>query len=474
MEDKKTVGKFRAKFIELYSRIVKLFEDKDQSIYYNGENNLYPNEIELAILNSPTGKSASKIFAKYIAGKGVENDIVVNETKNYKLSNIVKIASVNISRQYGVFFHIGQKINGELKLSPVLDILEYTKVRIGKEDDNDYIMKYWFKDCENTKGLSWKKDEKAIWYYPYNPNPEVILLQIKKDYNEAGGKNPDADLATMLPYYRGQVYYMNLTPEFKYALSPFDAVYNDLDSEYRISMYINRQVRTGFLGKTYVITAGLDDEKDEKVEEDIKNWLGSENIGGTYHLSVGSVDDIDKVLKVGQVKAEIDDKLFTETKTTVKSNIYSAANNVPEQLVKSETSLFGTQSETYIEMKKFYTEQTFEERNQLEQTLKFLGFDCKIIPMINISEKEITEIGEKTAEQKNADAQAELRGTVGGGQLVLTTQQAVANGTSTEESAIALFELVMGFSKEDAIRLLGNPEETETEIQPNEPLTSTI
>jgi len=123
------------------------------------------------------------------------------------------------------------------------------------------------------------------------------------------------------------------------------------------------------------------------VQDDVALWLGSENVGGTYHLSIGAVDDIDKVFKVGQVKGEIDEKLFTETKVTIKSNIYSAANNVPEQLVKSETSLFGTQSETYIEMKKFYTEQTYEERNELEKTLKYLGFDCKIIPMIDITPK---------------------------------------------------------------------------------------
>lgn len=467
METTKTVGKFRAKFIELYSRIVKLFEDKNQSIYYNGENNLYPNEIELAILNSPTGKSASKIFSKYIAGKGVEKDIVVNETKNYNLSSIVKLAANNISRQYGVFFHIGQSVNDALKLTPVLDILDYTKVRIGKEDDNEYITKYWFIDCENSKFSSWKKDEKSIWYYPYNPNPAVILEQIKNDYDAAGGKDEAADIATMLPYYRGQVHYMNLTPEFKYALSPFDAVYNDLDSEYRVSMYINRQVRTGFLGKTYVVTAGLDEESEKTVQKDIATWLGSENIGGTYHLSVGAVDDIDKVFKVGQVKAEIDDKLFTETKATVKSNIYAAANNIPEQLVKSETSLFGTQSETYIEMKKFYTEQTIEERSELEKTLKFLGFECKIIPMVNITAKEVITTGQAIqVDDATKEAQANLRGSVGGVTGVLQVQTSYSQGLTDYQSAITIFTEIYGFTQEVADALLGNPQKTEDDEPP--------
>jgi len=384
--DKSVLGKARAKFIELYSRVIKITGDRDESIYHNGENNLYPNEIELAILNSPSGKNASKMMAKFISGKGVENDVDVNEEKKYKLSKIVKIASTDISRQNGVYFHIGQRLNDALKLVPVLDVLEYTKVRIGKEDDDDNITKYWFKDCAKTKSFMINDKDESIFYYPFSNKENVILTQIDADYELSGAKDLDVDLSIKLPYYRGQVYYMNLTPEFKYALSPFDAVYNDLDTESRISMYINRQVRTGFLGKTYVVTAGLDEEYEEQVQDDVKLWLGSENVGGTYHFSIGATDDIDKVFKVGQMKAEIDEKLFTETKNTVKSNIYAAANNIPEQLIKSDNTLFGTSAETYIEMKKFYTEQTLDERTELEDTLTFLGFPCKIIPIIEINE----------------------------------------------------------------------------------------
>ena len=66
-----------------------------------------------------------------------------------------------------------------------------------------------------------------------------------------------------------------------------------------------------------------------------------------FELSI----EVDKVFKVGQIKAEYDDKLFAETKTTLRDNIYSQANNIPAQLVKAESSIFGTQSETYLEMK---------------------------------------------------------------------------------------------------------------------------
>ncbi len=390
-DDKSILKKARAKFVELYSRVTPVNKDKDEAIYYNGENNLYPNEMERVILNSPTAKQASKMLSNYISGKGIEGlDPIVNEEKNYKLSNIVKIAAVDLARQNGVFFHIGYKLNANLNLEPVIDVLEYVKTRIGKEDDDDNITKFYFKDFSKTKCFINKKENDTMFFYPFSPLTNVIEAQIKTDYLAAGGKDSEAGLAEMLPYFRGQVYYLNMTPEFKYALSPFDTVYNDMDSEFRISMYINRQVRMGFLGKTCIVTAGLDEEQIAEQEENIKKWLGSENTGGAYTMHLSATDDIDKVFKIIQVPAEIDDKLFADTKLTIRSNIYGAANNIPEQLVKSDDTLFGTNSGTYVEMKKFYTEQTENERKAIEDTLAYLGFPCKIIPIINIENESTT------------------------------------------------------------------------------------
>lgn len=383
----KKSGETRAVFSELDERETPLHVCKDESIYHNGTYNLYPNEIERVILNSPSGKASSNIFSKYIYGKGVENDIVVNHFKNYRLSNIVKKASVDIARHNGVFFHIGQVLqNGILK--PIIDVLEYTKCRIGKADDNEFVSKYFYKDYASKETNYHEVNKnKAYWYYAFDNNPEVILKQIRNDYFENKDADENADLAAMLPSYRGQVYYMNLTPEFRYSLSPFDACYNDMDSEYRIGLYINRQGRKGFAGKTYVSTAGLDKEDQKIAAESTEGWLGTHNNGGLYvtHFD-NSVEDLDKVFKIGQIKSEFDDKLYTETKITLRENIYSQANNVPMQLVKADSGMFGTQSETYIEMKRFYSEQTFEERKELEQTLGFLGFDCKIIPIIGQDE----------------------------------------------------------------------------------------
>jgi hypothetical protein len=463
MQSNPILSKARAKFIELYSRLIKIDESKDDAVYWNGENNLYPNEIELAILNSPTASLASKLMAKFIAGKGViGNNDTVNSAKNYKLTDIIKLSSYNISKQNGVYFHIGYNIDESLKLQPVLDVLDYVKCRKAKENSEGNEGKFYYKDFTSVKSMFAKKS-KEKWFYPFSKDENVIIAQIKADYK---GEETD-DLSVMLPYYRGQVYYMNLTPEFKYALSPFDSVYNDMDTEFRKGMYVNRQFRTGFLGKTYVITSGLDEEDEEIVKSDVQKWLGSENIGGVYHLSVGVTEDIDKIFKVGQVKAEFDEKMFSETVKDLRDNIIGAANNAPKQLIKSDDTLFGANSETYLEQKKFYDEQTEEERSKLEQTITYLGFPC-IIENIRYEPKSIStgEVETVDVSDETKTAQANLRGSVGGVQGILAIQQSFANNLTDYGSAITILTEIYGFTNSVADALLGSPDKTPTNAEP--------
>ena len=77
--------------------------------------------------------------------------------------------------------------------------------------------------------------------------------------------------------------------------------------------------------------------------------------------------------------------------------------------------------------------------------------------------KEETDL-ENTAEapvtNETAQAQAQLKGSVGGVQSLLEVQASYGAGTTTYESAIAILDLIFGFSRPQAIRLLGNPDKT--------------
>lgn len=66
-------------------------------------------------------------------------------------------------------------------------------------------------------------------------------------------------------------------------------------------------------------------------------------------------------------------------------------------------------------------------------------------------------IGEKTAEQQNAEAQAQLRGSVEGVQALLEIQASYVAKTTSYDSAISMIKLIYGFTEKEAISLLGNP-----------------
>jgi len=229
-----------------------------------------------------------------------------------------------------------------------------------------------------------RKKEDKEWYYPFNDNPEIVRAQMRSDAaNKSGKEKEDVTIEEMVTNYRGQVFHLNLTERYKYALSQFDSVFNDMDSEYRFSLYVNTQMRTGFLGKTIFITQGLDEQAEENTGKDLAKFLGAENSGSLYYLNVEEAEKLDNVLKVEQLKPQLDDKLFVENDKRIRRNILGAANNLPEPLIYAgEGALFGTSADAYTEMKLFYQEQTLNERSALEKTLEKIGFPAKIILIV--------------------------------------------------------------------------------------------
>lgn len=376
----------KATLIEIFKRYIKL-DNSEKKIYTNGKDNLYPNSIERVINNSPSAKRCALMMAKYIAGLGLtntESNVIINAKKNYKITDIISKIALNFSYQYGAFIHIGYGLDETGIIPKNLDVLDYLKCRISKEDDGENKGKIYYKDYENNSVSYFGSTKDECWFYPYNRNQNVIIEQIKNDFELAQKKvknKKNFSLEEAIKTFRGQVYYLNLSP-YIYALSPVDSVFNDADTESRISIYMNTQVRLGFMGKTMIITKGLDSETVSKINKDFGVFIGAENSGSIYHLAFDSIEDINNAIRIEQLKPAIDDDLFTKTTKRLRTNILGAFNNIPEALVFSgEGALFGTSGDTYREMKKFYSEQTSEERKKIEEMLEMLGYPCQIEPI---------------------------------------------------------------------------------------------
>lgn len=363
----------RAKLIEIYKRVIKVKPNDKEYIYLNGLDNKYPYEIEGVIENSPTAKKSVEIRSRFLAGK-VVNDRIINAFKQQNLSDVVNEGADVLTSQGGVFYHVGWGLNelGDL-VQKTIEVLNYPDCRISKEDDYEnkgkiYVANWVDKNCDKDK----------VWYYPYNPNKSIVLEQIWADYKKEGGTSED--LIDAIKTYRGQVFYWNTTPRYHYALSPLDAVYNDCDTEYRISLYGNTQWRSGFLGKTIVLTQGLDKEANEDIEDNIADWLGSENSGAISFNSLSSTDDIDKVMKVIQLKPQYDDKLFVEISNRCYNNIIGQL-DIPKELIEASGSVFDGGASKYRELKLYMCESVRPNQVKMMSVLKYLGFETIIEPL---------------------------------------------------------------------------------------------
>lgn len=386
--DKSEPGTYRAKNTELFNREIKADSNTSDKIYSRDADNLYPLRIEKVINNSPTGRRCANLMAKYITGKG--NAVNYPVGKGVFINDILRKAGRSIAYQYGVYFRLKYVLDAELSQADAtpsfkvgsIEVLDYVVMAKSKEDDTDYPGKLYAIKDDGEGGLS-KNDEDMKWYYPYNRDGKVIRAQMLNDCKLKEIENPTFE--DLIKNYRGQVYYMNLTPEYVYALPLGDAVYNDMDTEFRISNYNNTQTRKGFLGKTVIVKYEEDEEAEEAFDEEVAEFLGSENSSTVFTVSVPqNVDkDLDKAFVVQQLKPQFDDKLFESTIKNLRQNIMGAFNNAPEPLIFSGSgSLFGTNADTYVEMKKFYWEQNEDERSALEQTLRMFGYDVNIQPIV--------------------------------------------------------------------------------------------
>ena len=445
---------------EIVKRLVTW--NKKLEVYQNGEDNLYPERIDRTINNSVTAKMASEMMVQYVIGKGFgeADNFQINESQ--KLIDFAIDVADSIVRQRGVAIHFDYNLNFE-PINP--KVLDFTKIRLGKKDSNFYNGKIVFKnDWSDTK-------EKEVIFDVFNKSEKIVKTQIDK--------------AGSIEKYKGQVLYINLDSRYFYPLSRVDAVLNDCDSESQAAIYKNMILRKGFFGKQIIMTPPLisNDEPQmvlndagqmvrnhefarrqaeaDEVKKTIESFIGSENAGGALMIeSPDFINGIDTIFKIQTINSELDDKMFEYTETSVSKNILMAFNNLPVALVKSpDSAMFGNSGESLNEAKKMYWENTSKERSKLEIIINDI---VQNLPTWNGQYSKIISLFEQTAEQsigdvKRIEAQAQLKGSVGGVQALLQIQQAVSAGLTDLESAVIIVEEIYGINNELARKMLGTP-----------------
>lgn len=459
----------KVQVLDIVKRLVKW--DKKLEIYTNGVDNSYPERVELLVNNSITAKMSHGLMIQYLIGKGFgeADNYKVNETQ--KLIDFASDIADDIVLNRGVFIHYDYNLAFE-PVNP--KVLPFSKCRLGKKDSKEYNGKIIFKnDWNDTK-------EKEIIYDVYNSTAKIVESQIGK--------------AGSIEKYKGQVFYYNMDRKFYYPLSRVDAVLNDCDSEAQAGTYKNALLRKGFFGKQIIVTPPLIDNdltetihdvergvirnpdfikkqtEANEVKETIESFIGAENAGGAMLIQLpdftGTIDDVFKVITIN---SEINDKMFEYTENSVSKNILMSFNNLPIALVKSpDNAMLGNSGEALKEAKKMYWENTSKERNILETLVNdivanqetYNGGYLSIVSLLEVEQNS------NEAESTKLEAQANLKGSVGGVQALLQIQQAVSQGLTDLESAVVIISEIYGIGNDLARQMLGTPKQNVIPLNP--------
>ncbi len=196
---------------------------------------------------------------------------------------------------------------------------------------------------------------------------------------------------------------------------------------------------------------------------------GAKNYGRAMKVEANGKDNLPEV----DVASTTDNHaLFEQTSREYKEEVAISHNINPALMgVRIQGSL-GQSEEIEFSAEQFKKLWVQSNREKVQDFLNELASICGVKASLEINETDILTVkemmeegvtessnGEPIAVDKEAEARAQLKGSVGGVQGIIQIQSSVAQGLTDRNSAIALLELIYGFSNEEARRLLGNVQE---------------
>jgi hypothetical protein len=438
-------------------------------VIFNGKDNLRPLVIENLIDSSPTATQCAWIYETFLGGAGFEVDLskmdigknILPYTPNHLLFDI----SEPVSRHQGVFILVGWNANLQ---KDHFKILSNTWCRLGKPDSAEYSGKI----LVSKKGWGKLLNKAKIEVFDvYNPNPDVVLSQVKA----AGGwKN-----------YKGQILYFKLSNKYVYSKSLIQTAYLFADTENKLGLYYNATTKSGFENTTYIRHGKFATNQDrEDFYENVKKTSGIENANKKLCIEDEFDDERNKDGKFrfdtlpNAAKADKYDHFETSSSNFIRKSF----KNIPQQLVDYIAGKLGnTSGDDLLKAQSIYNSYISRDQEKLEMLFAelFDNFKFDVNPTKNwvIKQYSLLDDGtvnygangagvttEKTPEELAAEeirkAQAQLRGSVGGVQSVLSIQLSVSQGTTTYNAAVAMLENIFGYDNQVAKDMLGEPKAT--------------
>ena len=196
---------------------------------------------------------------------------------------------------------------------------------------------------------------------------------------------------------------------------------------------------------------GNNDNSDGLVEQ-LKEFQGAENFN---RLMLLDIDTPEQKPELVPFTHQNNDKLFEYHEKSTQDNIRKVF-AIPTVFLDAVAGSLGLSAQL-DDAVSFYNRITQDERAVVEESLDWLLFDTfggvykiKPLTMSDIAERNLDA---ETAD-KVANAQAELRGSVGGVTALIALHQSISQGLTSVPAGVAMLREIYGFSNEVAREML--------------------
>ena len=349
-------------------RIYESVHHGNRVILYDIDN-AYPTRTKRILKSSPTGVACANLLARFITGKGFENQDFNNQivnTKGQKIKQLLRLAAIDFSYHKYFAFHVNYNLNYEISSVTRIDP-EY--VRLGLRDSNGFSPKVvlwdnWSYDNFARAESHRVQDEINV----FNPDPKAVAMQIEK----AGGIN----------HYKGQVF-VYWGEEQTYPETIYDSVLNDLTVEGKISEKNLSDVENDFAATTvFTFSEELTDEARTAKLGHLRQSQGS---NGKRIFLVDGVGE--GGFDMHQVQKNFSDRQFEHTEQTSRRRIIRAFSQLPILHGEDRANAISADGQAIQIAYEFYNKQTVDFRECFEESFKtvFQAFKYPINPQENYS-----------------------------------------------------------------------------------------
>ena len=404
--------------------------------------------------------------------RSAKNHAIINSKKDYVVGQGWAVKSEGLDTMK--LARLQQFINEPNQYESLNDILE--KVALDYELYNGFALEIVYNQLNDKIAAIYHAD-----FARYRSNEDGTCYYYSEDWSK---HNPVVEKIDAFnwkePSGKQLLYVKGYSPDCKYYPLPTylgSTAYVELDVE--IANFHLNSVKNNFVGGTIVsfYNGEPTQEEQEEIERQIKSkFTGTDNANS---IVLNFADSKDRGVEIQQLNGNDFDKRFDVLNKTVQREIYAGHQVTDPALFGiKEDGIFTSRNQlvdsfelfqnTYVNNRQQFIERVFNELAALQGLSNRLFIQDTEPISVQFSESTVTsvmteaEIREKvglqvvqteedsTVDSKTKDAQAALKGSVGGVTGIITLLQNVKEGLIAENSAIAVLVELYGFTPETA------------------------